>query len=91
MAELSLGELKWRMLRYAMRKPKRFRLEDVRPMTRKDRGNLDWLVARAFVAELGGGWYALTDRGKAAADLGLYEFTEADADQKPPAKGKGKT
>ena len=81
MAELSLGELKWRMLRYAMKKPKRFRLEDVRPMTRKDSGNLEWLLARGFVAGLGDGWYALTDRGKAAADLGLYEHTAADADR----------
>ena len=89
MAELSLGESKWRMLRRAMKMPRRFRFEDVRSMARIDREYFDWLAARGFVADLGDGWYALTDRGKAASDLGLYEFAAADAEA--PAKGKGKT
>jgi hypothetical protein len=84
MAELSLGESKWRMLRLALKKPRRFRFEDVRAMIRKDRENLDWLVARGFVADLSGGSYAITGRGKAAADLGLYEFTTADAEVRVP-------
>jgi hypothetical protein len=88
MAELSMGELKWRMLRLALKKPRRFRFEDVRPMTRKDREHLDWLAARGFVSDLGGGLYAITDRGKAAADLGMYEHQPGDAET--PAKGEGK-
>jgi hypothetical protein len=74
------------MLRRALKRPKRFRFEDVREMARKDREYFDWLLSCGFVAGLGDGWYALTDRGKAAADLGLYEFTAADAEPRTDAR-----
>lgn len=73
MAQLSLGEAKWRMLRRVIRM-KRFRYEDCRNMHRFDRDHFDWLVERGFVADAGGGWYEVTDKGKAAADLGFYEI-----------------
>jgi hypothetical protein len=73
MAQLSLGENKWRMLRRVVRK-KRFGFTDARNMTRFDRFNFGWLPANGFVARVGDDVYQLTDRGKAAADLGLYEW-----------------
>ena len=85
-----MGEWRWRTLRMALRKPRRFRFEDVRELSRYDRDNFDWLLAFGFVADLGGGWYALTDRGKASADLGLYEFTAADARTRVPERPRGK-
>ncbi len=72
MALISLGESKWRMIRRVLKK-KRFRYEDARNMTRLDRGYFDWLVKNEFFAAAGGGLYTVTEKGKAAADLGLYE------------------
>ncbi|HVL12263.1 MAG TPA: hypothetical protein VM529_06845 [Gemmata sp.] len=48
-------------------------------MHRLDGERFDWLLAHGCFADLGGGWHALTGRGEAAADLGLYEPTPADA------------
>jgi hypothetical protein len=76
MAQLSLGENRWRMLRRVLKK-KRFRYEDARNMTRHDRAHFDWFVAAGFVAPAGGDVFELTDKGRAAADLGLYEWEPA--------------
>ena len=78
MAQLSLGEPKWRMIRRALKKRK-FRFEDCRNMTRNDQRHFDWLVENGFFVAVGEGHYALTDKGKASADLGLYEW------EPPPA------
>lgn len=72
MARLSLGESRWRMLRRVLRK-KKFRYDDARSMTRNDQEHFDWLVENGFFAEVGDDQYEVTDRGKEAADLGLYE------------------
>ncbi len=72
MAQLSMGETKWRMLRLAIKK-KRFRYEHVRNWSRKDEEQLRWLMDRGFVEDLGDGWYAVTTEGREAADLGFYE------------------
>lgn len=72
MALLSMGESRWRMLRRALKK-KRFRYEDTRNMSRNDQVHFDWLVASEFFKNLGDGFYTVTDRGRAAADLGFYE------------------
>ena len=72
MSNLSLGEAKWRMLRRALQK-KRFRFEDCRNMHRHDREHFAWLVGRGFFEADGDGKYRVTDKGKAAADLGFYE------------------
>ena len=84
MAESSLGDLKWRMIRRVLR-VRRFRYEDCRNMTRTDRANFAWLVAGEFFRELGDGWYAVTDRGRASAELGLYEYTRPAPPLPPPA------
>jgi hypothetical protein len=73
MAQLSLGENRWRMLRRVLKK-KRFRYADARNMTRHDQAHFDWFVANGFVAPAGDGTFELTDKGRAAADLGLYEW-----------------
>jgi hypothetical protein len=73
MAQLSLGESKWRMVRRVLKK-KRFQYDDARNQSRFDKGYFDWLVEKGFFEDLGGGWYTLTERGKAAADLGFYEI-----------------
>ena len=86
MALLSLGESRWRMLRRVIR-AKRFRYEDCRNMTRHDQGHFDWLVAQAFFAVAGDGAFAVTDKGKAAADLGMYDW-EPGAATPPVAKPK---
>jgi hypothetical protein len=80
-AQLSLGEGKWRMLRRALKK-KRFRYEDARSMTRLDRAHFDWLAGNGFFAPAGGGVFEVTAAGRAAADLGLYEW-EPDAPTVP--------
>ena len=72
MALLSLGEAKWRMLRRALKK-KAFRFEDCRNMHRHDKDHFDWLVGQGFFAAAGGDWFEVTDKGKAAAELGFYE------------------
>lgn len=82
MAQLSLGESRWRMLRRVSR-AKRFRYADCRNMTRHDQEHFDWLVAQAFFAVAGDGTFEVTDKGKAAAELGLYEW-EPGATPTPP-------
>ncbi len=73
MAQLSLGECRWRMVRRVLRK-KRFRYEDCRNMTRHDEQHFDWLVENGFFVAAGEGWYELADKGRSAADLGLYDW-----------------
>ena len=77
MAQLSLGECKWRMVRMVLKK-KRFRFEDARNQTRHDQMHFDWLVANGLFVSLGDdGWFELSEKGKAAADLGYYDFNPA--------------
>ena len=76
MAQLSLGESKWRMLRRVLKK-RRFSFDDARNMTRYDQLHFDWLVENGFVAVAGQDVFAVTDTGKAAADLGLYDWEPA--------------
>ena len=73
MAQLSLGESKWRMVRMALKK-RRFRLQDCRNYRRKDQLDFDWLVANGLFIQVGDSFYELTDKGKASADLGYYEW-----------------
>ncbi|MDB5313896.1 MAG: hypothetical protein JWO38_8098 [Gemmataceae bacterium] len=73
MAQLSLGESKWRMVRRVLKK-KRFRFQDTRNMTRHDQTHFDWLVAENFFVQSGEGLYEMTEKARAAADLGMYEF-----------------
>lgn len=73
MAQLSLGESRWRMLRRVLKK-KRFRYEDCRNMSRQDESHFEWLVENGFFEDLGDGWYGMTAAGTAAADLGFYEY-----------------
>jgi hypothetical protein len=61
------------MIRRVVRK-KRFRFGDARNHTWHDQKHFDCLLANDFFAEVGGDWYEVTDRGKAAADLGAYEW-----------------
>jgi len=67
-----MGECRWRMLRRVLRK-KRFQFPDCRNFARHDQVHFDWLVEKGFFAEAGDGWYEVSDKGKAAADLGYYE------------------
>ena len=88
MAQLSLGECKWRMVRMVLKK-KRFRFEDARNQTRHDKLHFDWLVANGLFAPIDDDWFELTDKGKAAADLGYYEFSTAvPAPVKAPRRSK---
>ncbi len=91
MALLSLGERRWRMLRRVVKK-KRFTFEDAQNYTRHDRRHFDWLVENGFVAVAGEDVFEVTDKGKAAADLGLYDWEPAAHAATPPAtkpkKGK---
>jgi hypothetical protein len=72
MALLSLGETKWRMLRRVLRK-KRFTFDNCRNQTRFDQAHFEWLVENGFVIRVGDDTHEMTDKGKAAADLGFYE------------------
>jgi hypothetical protein len=72
-AQLSLAETKWRMLRRVVKKW-RFAYADCRSMTRADEAQFDWLVEYGFFAVAGDGTFEMTDRGKAAAALGLYDW-----------------
>jgi hypothetical protein len=72
MALLSLGESKWRMVRSVLRK-KRFTFADCRNQTRHDQRHFDWHVENEFFVAAGDDRYEVTDKGKAAADLGFYE------------------
>lgn len=83
MAHLSLGESKWRMLRRVVTR-RRFRFEDARNMTRHDQSHFDWLLARGLFAVAGEGVYAVTDTGRAAADLDLYDWEPAVPTGSPP-------
>lgn len=73
MAQLSLGESKWRMLRRALRK-KQFRYDDARGMTRHDDEQFEWLVSNGFFTAVGAELFEMTARGRGAADLGIYEI-----------------
>jgi hypothetical protein len=84
MAQLSMGESKWRMLRVALKK-KRFKFEDCRSMGRHDKTHFEWLMKGGFFRALGGGWYEVTETGKESADLGFYEY---DALSPGPDRGK---
>lgn len=97
MAQLSLSECKWRMIRRVLKK-KRFRFEDARNGTRHDQDQFDWLVEAGFVVAVGDDTYELTEKGKGAADLGFYEFTPqiplpaaTKAKRGAKAKSKAKT
>ena len=85
MAQLSLGECKWRMVRMVLKK-KKFRFEDARNQTRHDLMHFEWLVANGLFSALGDEWYELTDKGKAAADLGFYEFSPSIPVMTKPAR-----
>ena len=78
MAQLSLGESKWRMVRMALNK-KKFRFQDCRNYRRNDQLDFDWLVANGLFVQVGDEVYELTAKGKASADMGYYEW-------EPPAK-----
>jgi hypothetical protein len=90
MAQLSLGEGKWRMLRRALKK-KAFRYADCRNMTRHDQDHFDWLVENGFFAQVGDGAYETTETGRAAADLGLYEWERAPEVPPVPVTRRPKT
>ena len=83
MAQLSLGENRWRMIRRAVHL-RRFRYEDCRNQTPQDRTHFDWCLANEFFVEVGGGWYELTAKGVDSADLGYYQFEPQSA--LPPAR-----
>jgi hypothetical protein len=72
MAQISLGESRWRMVRRVLRK-KKFTYDDARNQTRHDQSHFDWLIKHGFFEEVGGGSYTVSEKGKAAADLGFYE------------------
>ena len=87
MAQLSLGEAKWRMVRRALAR-KRFTFADVRDMTRHDRKHFEWLVENGFFVPAGDTLYELTERGRSAADLGYYEYEPTPRPPAPPAAPK---
>jgi hypothetical protein len=72
-AQLSLGESKWRMVRRVLKK-KRFAFADARNMTRHDQAHFDWLTEKGFFVAVGKDQFEVTDKAKAAADLGVYEW-----------------
>ena len=72
MAQISLGESRWRMVRRVLRK-KKFQYDDARNQTRHDQNHFEWLVKQGFFEDVGDGWYAVTEKGKVAAELGFYE------------------
>ena len=91
MAQLSLSECKWRMVRRVLKK-KRFKFEDARNGTRHDQDQFDWLVAEGFMVVVGDDLYELTEKGKGAADLGFYDFEPRPAAaEAPKAKSAGKS
>jgi hypothetical protein len=71
-ALISLGESKWRMVRRVLRR-KRFAYADCRNQTRHDVAHFEWLVSQGFFVAAGDDRFEVTDKGKAAADLGFYE------------------
>lgn len=93
MAQLSLSECKWRMIRRVLKK-KRFRFDDARNGTRHDQDQFDWLVGEGFFVAVGDDAFELTEKAKGAADLGFYEFEPrrpaAGPTAKPAKKAKAK-
>lgn len=73
MAQLSLGESKWRMVRRVLRK-KKFQYDDARNQSRFDKDYFAWLIEKGFFQDVGNGWYAITEKGRGAAELGFYEI-----------------
>lgn len=73
MAQLSLGEARWRMLRRALKK-KTFTYTECRNQTRFDRSHFDWFVEHGFFVQTGPERYEVTEKGRQAADLGMYEW-----------------
>ena len=73
------------MLRRVLKK-KRFQYVDCRNMTRHDQGHFDWLVSNGMFVASGDGSFEVTDKGKAAADLGEYEWVPTAAPPTPPSK-----
>ncbi len=70
-------------------KKKRFRFEDARNQTRHDRMHFDWLVANGLFSAIDEVWFEMTEKGKAAADLGYYEFSSSiAAPVKTPRRSK---
>jgi len=72
MALISLGESRWRMVRRVLKR-KRFAFADCRNQTRYDREHFDWLVGNGLFVAVADDRYEVTDKGKAAAELGFYE------------------
>lgn len=70
------------MLRRVVKK-KRFTFADARNWTRQDRVQFEWLVANGFFADAGEGYYTMTDRGRASAELGEFEW-DAGSEVTPP-------
>ena len=71
------------MLRRVVKK-KRFQYADCRNMTRFDQAHFDWLVDNGMFVASGDGSFEVTDKGKAAADLGEYEWAPAAPAATPP-------
>jgi hypothetical protein len=69
-------------------KAKRFKYADCRNMTRHDQGHFDWLLGGGFFAVAGDGTFEVTDRGKAAADLGMYDWEPGAMPQVKPKRSK---
>jgi hypothetical protein len=84
MALVSIGESRWRMLRRVLRK-KKFKFDDARNMTRLDRQHFDWLLTNGFMSKVAEDAYELTDRGRASADMGEYDWEPTAATVAPPA------
>jgi hypothetical protein len=76
MAQLSLGETRWRMVRQVLKK-KRFTFTDVRAMSRQDTRHFEWLVENGFFVSVGSDHYEMTAKGRDSADLGFYDWEPA--------------
>jgi hypothetical protein len=87
MALISLGENRWRMLRRVIKK-KKFKFADARNMTRHDQTQFDWLVENGFVTPVGDGTYEMTDKGRASAELGEYDWQPSPKSVTPPTPEK---
>ena len=53
---------------------KRIGFADVRDMTRHDKQHFEWLVKNEFFPKVGYDRYEPTAAGRAAADLGFYDW-----------------
>ena len=73
MARYSSGVAKWRMVRRALTQ-NRFAFAGVRDMTRHDAKHCAWLIENELYADVGAARYEITERGRAAADLGFYDW-----------------